>query len=110
MKWRLLLSYFPNNSLLGDTGGKQGEKESLITRNPYSLLVFISTQSVKSPLMPLIIAAQSGKPQAVRFLIGKGTDPYSKDNNGRNSFHCASFGDQFDVIEQLVLDTADDFC
>lgn len=58
----------------------------------------VTNQGVTS----LMIAAQFGRLQAVKYLLEKGADPCLQDNKGCNALHYASYGGNVPVIEEIL--------
>ena len=56
---------------------------------------------------PLIVAAASGKMQAVNFLLEKGADPFLTTNTGRNLLHAAVEGGNVLIVETVLSNNID---
>ena len=49
-----------------------------------------------------MLAAASGKIEAVNYLLDKGADPCIRDQEGRNSLHAAAQGDNVAIITKML--------
>ena len=56
---------------------------------------------------PLIVAAASGKMEAVNFLLEKGADPFLTTNTGRNLLHAAVEGGNVLIVETALSNNID---
>ena len=65
-------------------------------------VVLISIQKIVMVTLPLMIAAFSGKMEAVNYLLDKGADLSLKGQYGRNLLHKASNGGNVAIIETML--------
>jgi hypothetical protein len=78
------------------TGNVERIKEALESGVP------IESKSENLGYTALIVAAYSGKAEAVEYLCKKGADVNAKDNNGATALIQAAYYNHFDVAQILV--------